>query len=128
MTNKNSSHILAQISIGELIDKITILKIKQNKMTGAQLINVNKELILLEKIIKDNNIYIDKDLFDKLEEVNYSLWKIEDDIRLKERKKEFDQDFIALARSVYIQNDKRSLIKKNINIKYNSEIFEEKSY
>ena len=128
MNSNNSIEIHAQISIGELIDKITILKIKQVKMKGDQLENVNKELKSLETIIKDYQIDVDKDLFDNLKKVNYSLWEIEDSIRLKEKKQEFDKDFIELARSVYIQNDKRSLIKKNINRRYNSNITEEKSY
>ena len=128
MNSNNSIEIHAQISIGELIDKITILKIKQVKMKGDQLENVNKELKSLETIIKDYQIDVDKDLFDNLKEINYSLWEIEDSIRLKEKKQEFDKEFIELARSVYIQNDKRSLIKKNINRRYNSNITEEKSY
>ena len=128
MENSNSSIIHAQVSIGELIDKITILKIKQSKMKGKQLKNVIKELKSLEKIVEINNINIDKSLFNSLKEVNHRLWIIEDNIRLKERKKEFDKEFIELARSVYKENDKRSSIKKNINLKYNSEIFEEKSY
>ena len=128
MNSNNSIEIHAQISIGELIDKITILKIKQVKMKGDQLENVNKELKSLETIIKDCQIDVDKDLFDNLKKINYSLWEIEDSIRLKEKKQEFDNDFIELARSVYIQNDKRSLIKKNINRRYNSNITEEKSY
>ena len=97
-------------------------------MKGDQLENVNKELKSLETIIKDYQIDVDKDLFDNLKKINYSLWEIEDSIRLKEKKQEFDKDFIELARSVYIQNDKRSLIKKNINRRYNSNITEEKSY
>ena len=128
MENSNSSIIHAQVSIGELIDKITILKIKQSKMKGDQLKNVIKELKSLEKIVEISNINIDKSLFNSLKEVNHRLWIIEDNIRLKERKKEFDKEFIELARSVYKENDKRSSIKKNINLKYNSEIFEEKSY
>ena len=128
MQKINSSNISAQISIGELIDKITILKIKQTKMKGDQLVNVNKELNSLERIVEDNNIDIDEVLFENLKKINSKLWKIEDDIRLKEKKQEFDEVFIDLARSVYIQNDKRSLIKRRINIQYNSEIIEEKSY
>ena len=128
MASSKSSIIHAQVSIGELIDKITILKIKQSKMKGDQLKNVIKELKSLEKIVEINNINIDKSLFNSLKEVNSRLWIIEDNIRLKERKEEFDKEFIELARSVYKENDKRSLIKKNINTKYNSEIFEEKSY
>ena len=128
MMKNNSLEIHALISIGELIDKITILKIKQNKMKGDQLKNVNKELKSLEAIVRNNHLDIDKDLFENLKKINNSLWEIEDNIRLKEKKQEFDKDFIELARSVYIQNDKRSLIKKNINNKYNSQIIEEKSY
>ena len=128
MNINNSLEIHALISIGELIDKITILKIKQHKMKGDQLKNVNKELKSLETIVRNNHIDIDKDLFNNLQEINHSLWDIEDAIRLKEKKQEFDQAFIELARSVYVQNDKRSLIKKNINRKYNSHIIEEKSY
>ena len=128
MNQNNSLEIHALISIGELIDKITILKIKQNKMNGDQLKNINKELDSLETIVRNNHINIDKDLFNSLTKVNGKLWQIEEDIRLKEKKQEYDKDFIELARSVYIQNDKRSLIKKNINKKYNSRIIEEKSY
>ena len=128
MNRSNSLEIYAPISIGELIDKITILKIKQTKMNGDQLKNVNKELISLENIVRNNKIDIDKDLFNSLKKVNDALWQIEDTIRLKEKKQEFDKDFVELARAVYIQNDKRSLMKKNINRKYNSEIIEEKSY
>ncbi len=128
MNRNNSLEIFALISIGELIDKITILKIKQNKMKGNQLKNVNHELESLEEIVRNNQIDIDKDLFHSLQKINESLWEIEDAIRLKEKEQEFDQDFIELARSVYIQNDKRSLVKKIINRKYNSKIIEEKSY
>ena len=124
MNSNDPLEIYAQISIGELIDKITILKIKQGKMKGYQLENVNQELKSLEIIVENHQIDIDEDLFDNLKKINYSLWEIEDSIRLKEKKQEFDQDFIELARSVYIQNDKRYLI-KNINKSYNSTIIEE---
>ena len=70
----------------------------------------------------------DQNLYLKLKEINSSLWKIEDKIRIKESLKEFDEDFIELARSVYKINDERSLIKREINLKYNSGIVEEKSY
>ena len=128
MNSNDSLEIHALISIGELIDKITILKIKESKMKGNQLENVNKELKSLETIVRNNRIDIDNDLFNNLKKINDSLWEIEDAIRLKEKNEEFDKDFIELARSVYIQNDKRSLIKKEINLKYNSKIIEEKSY
>ena len=122
------SSILAPVSLGELIDKITILEIKQVFMTGTKLKNVDKELKLLKNLIQDKNLEIDIDLKNNLKEVNKKLWKIEDKIRMKERKQEFDKDFIELARSVYKVNDKRSSIKKEINLQYHSELVEEKSY
>jgi hypothetical protein len=125
---KYLSSILAPVSIGELIDKITILEIKKLHMTGSKLENVVKELKLLGFILQDENLEIDIDLFNRLKEVNNGLWKIEDKIRIKEDNKEFDQEFIQLARSVYKENDKRASIKKEINQKYNSELTEEKSY
>jgi len=126
--SKKISNLLAPVSLGELIDKITILEIKQKYITGNKLNNINKELKLLKYIIKDKNLEIDIDLIDKLTKVNQSLWETEDKIRLKEKNQEFDKEFIQLARSVYIENDKRAFIKKEINKKYNSELVEEKSY
>ena len=125
---KDLSSILAPVSLGELIDKITILEIKQIHMTGIKLKNVDKELKLLKNIIQDKNLEIDIDLINNLKEVNKNLWKIEDKIRIKERNQEFDKEFIQLARSVYKENDIRAYIKKEINKKYNSELIEEKSY
>ena len=125
---KYSSTILAPISIGELIDKITILEIKQIYMTGIKLKNINKEMKLLKNILQDKNLEINIDLIKKLKKVNKKLWEIEDNIRIKERNQEFDEEFIELARSVYIENDKRASIKKEINQKYNSDLVEEKSY
>ena len=125
---KYLSSILAPVSLGELIDKITILEIKQIHMTGIKLKNVDKELKLLKNILQDTNLEIDIDLINTLKEVNNKLWEIEDDIRIKERNQEFDKEFVELARSVYKENDKRASIKKEINQKYNSELIEEKSY
>ena len=125
---KYLSSILAPISLGELIDKITILEIKQINMTGIKLKNVDKELKLLKNILQDTNLEIDIDLINNLKEVNKKLWEIEDNIRIKESNQEFDKEFIELARSVYKENDKRASIKKEINQKYNSELVEEKSY
>ena len=122
------SSILAPVSLGELIDKITILEIKQIHMTGIKLKNVDKELKLLKKILQDKNLEIDIDLINNLKEVNNNLWEIEDNIRIKESNQNFDKEFIQLARSVYKENDKRASIKKEINQKYNSELVEEKSY
>ncbi len=130
MTKKNKylSSVLAPVSLGELIDKITILEIKKAHMTGKKLKNVDKELELLKLTLEDKNLDIDFDLVNHLKEVNNSLWEIEDKIRLKESKQNFDKEFIQLARSVYKENDKRASIKKEINQKYNSELVEEKSY
>ena len=125
---KYLSSILAPVSLGELIDKITILEIKQIHMTGIKLKNVNKELKLLRKILQDKNLEIDIDLINNLKEVNNKLWEIEDNIRIKESTQKFDNEFIQLARSVYKENDKRASIKKEINQIYNSELVEEKSY
>ena len=125
---KKLPNILAPISLGELIDKITILEIKKVYMTGVKLNNVDKELKLLNMILKDQNLNIDINLITNLRKINNSLWEIEDKIRIKENKQEFDQAFIQLARSVYKENDKRASIKKEINYKYNSTLIEEKSY
>ena len=125
---KYSSTILAPISIGELIDKITILEIKQIYMTGIKLKNINKEMKLLKNILQDKNLEINIDLIENLKKINKKLWEIEDNIRIKESNQEFDEEFIKLARSVYIENDKRASIKKEINQKYNSDLVEEKSY
>tara|TARA_Y100001968_G_scaffold177562_1_gene162665 strand:- start:1725 stop:2132 length:408 start_codon:yes stop_codon:yes gene_type:complete len=126
--NKNSSNILSPISLGELIDKITILEIKKEQMTEQKLQNVEKELKLLKEILLTENLDIEIDLVNHLKKTNNTLWEIEDQIRRKEFKQEFDKEFIQLARSVYKENDKRALIKKEINLKYNSELIEEKSY
>tara|TARA_B100000401_G_C52647209_1_gene643629 strand:+ start:51 stop:458 length:408 start_codon:yes stop_codon:yes gene_type:complete len=116
------------VSIGELIDKITILEIKQIHMTGIKKKNVDKELKLLKSLIQDKNLEIDTNLMNNLKEVNKNLWQIEDSIRIKEKNQEFDKEFIELARSVYKENDKRASIKKEINLQYHSELVEEKSY
>ena len=125
---KYLSTILAPISIGELIDKITILEIKKDHMTGIKLNNVNRELELLQSILQDKNVAVDSDLISSLRIVNLRLWDIEDRIRIKEQRQEFDEEFIEIARSVYKENDIRSSIKKDINRKFNSELVEEKSY
>ena len=123
-----SSIIFAPISVGELFDKLTILEIKRANLKGSQLKNIKKEITYLEEVLKNNNLSIDNEIFLELKNINNNLWNIEDQIRIKESKSEFDNDFITLARSVYIENDKRATLKKKINIKYNSELIEEKSY
>ena len=124
----DSSVIFAPISIGELFDKITILQIKKNRIKGNKLDNVNKELNHLEEVVKNNNLKIEKKIFRQLKKINTNLWEIEDEIRIKESKNEFDKKFIDLARSVYKENDKRASLKKEINLNYGSLFIEEKSY
>jgi len=117
------------ISIGELVDKVTILSIKVEKIRDeTKLKNIHKEFDLLKSVMESVGISTDSDEFKTLKAVNLNLWHIEDKIRIKEAKKEFDDGFINLARSVYFENDKRSELKKNINLQTNSEIIEEKEY
>ena len=120
--------ILAPVSIGELIDKITILQIKEKHMDGTQLKNIQKELNYLNKVVKDNQIKIKDEYIDNLREINSNLWKIEDQIRELEAKKNFGNQFVELARSVYLINDKRAAAKKELNIEYGSDLIEEKLY
>jgi len=120
--------ILSPISLGELIDKITILQIKTQHLKETALENVEKELAALQANLDALNLKVDKNLIERLREVNTDLWQIEDDIREKERQQHFGESFIRLARSVYQQNDRRSQIKKEINNTYGSDIVEEKSY
>tara|TARA_Y100001968_G_scaffold235911_1_gene219102 strand:- start:2490 stop:2891 length:402 start_codon:yes stop_codon:yes gene_type:complete len=125
---KDFSNIFAPISIGELIDKITILEIKRDNIKGHKLVNVKRELESLKLILEKEKLEFDMDLFNSLKEINNTLWHIEDKIRVKENKQQFDMEFIQLARSVYKKNDERASIKRKINQKYNSEFVEEKSY
>lgn len=118
------------VSLGELVDKISILKIKKNNIKDKNKLNyINEELRLLEDALSKSvtNKKIDKFLV-SLIKVNSELWKIEDDIRDCERNKKFDQKFIDLARSVYFTNDVRSKIKLDINNFFGSKIIEVKSY
>lgn len=120
------------ISIGELLDKITILQIKSIKIKDEQkLINIKKELEELNDIVIDTGID-NKKLFKEyvysLREINLCLWNIENQIRELEDKKQFDDFFIETARKVYEFNDLRAKLKKEINLNYNSDLVEEKSY
>ena len=118
------------ISLGELVDKISILIIKKKNISDSiKLTHVTKELDFLQKTLKE---YISEDKINKfiqqLININSKLWKIEDDIRECERKKIFDQTFIDLARSVYFTNDERAKVKNDINRTFGSELVEVKSY
>ena len=120
--------ILAPISLGELIDKITILQIKAQHLQGTALENINNELEALNRTLSNLEVNIASTLIQRLKETNQRLWKIEDDIRDQEQQKNFGETFIQLARSVYQQNDLRAAIKKEINTTYGSALVEEKSY
>ena len=115
------------ISIGELYDKYSILLIKKEKINeNDKLYFINKEIEFLQPFINKFNLPLE--IVERMRSVNEKLWNIEDDIRIKEKNKEFDADFIRLARLVYVTNDIRFEIKKVINSKYNSNFREEKSY
>ena len=118
-------------SIGELFDKITILEIKKKKIKDKEkLKHVNKELNFLNKVVTKKKINKRKilKLINTLKSINLKLWNVEDKLRKLEKEKSFKSLFIQKARSVYILNDKRSVIKNNINIETNSNVNEVKSY
>lgn len=124
-------NILVNTSLGELIDKMTILEIKQqNIKDDAKLVNVNNELEKLTGIL--DSLELDLKMLmpykEGLSEINKKLWGIEDDLRDHERGQNFDDAFLELARSVYFTNDKRAKIKKDINVAFGSDLVEEKSY
>ena len=125
------SEILVPVSFGELLDKISILQIKSERMTdAAKLANVRRELSALEKSWMAHpaaGTDVAR-LRAELKAVNERLWEIEDEVRLKEKAGEFDEAFVQLARSVYFQNDERARIKKQINLALGSAFVEEKSY
>lgn len=115
--------MLVQISKGELIDKITILEIKDDKITDPEkLKNVRHELETIRKLEFPTPVK------EKLMDVNRKLWDVEDDLRVLEKKEKFDDEFVQKARSVYKLNDERSRLKKIINIEEGSHIVEEKSH
>lgn len=126
-----NTDILVPVSPGELIDKITILQIKSDHIGDpGKLANVRTELDLLEATWR-NSAHAASDIDAEraaLRSINEKLWDIEDRIRDKERQRSFDQEFIDLARAVYVTNDERSAVKRRINVKLGSRIVEEKSY
>jgi hypothetical protein len=125
------NEIKVPISPGELLDKITILRIKSRRMSDPRkLANVRVELQALEETWKTSayaGVDVEADV-NELLGVNERLWAIEDDIRGKERAKAFDEEFVRLARAVYIENDERAAIKSRLNTKLGSSLVEEKSY
>lgn len=119
-----------EVSHGEIVDKLTILQIKkENIKDPSKLDNITKEYDYLSSIVEnDLGILTSSPEYLELLSINKDLWIIEDDIREKERQKQFDDEFIKLARDVYYTNDVRAKIKKEINLKYSSGFIEEKSY
>ena len=123
--------IFAEISVGELLDKISILEIKQNNLKDEEKLKiVTKELSSLKETLNKDVEFTDEiqSLYNDLKNINSKLWDIEDGKRDCERRKEFGEEFIQLARSVYIENDNRAKIKNNINKLSGSNISEVKSY
>ena len=120
-----------EVSVGELLDKITILEIKSERISDeGKLANVNKELGILRRTWA-HSPFGQRDVtaqIKRLKQVNEALWEIEDNIRRKEAAQKFDEEFISLARSVYHQNDVRAAVKKEINTQLGSDLVEEKSY
>ena len=125
------NEILIPISPGELLDKITILQIKSERIFDTtKVANVRTELGMLEQVWSDT---VEDDeqiraLSGELKSINEALWEIEDDIRDEERNKRFGDRFVELARAVYVTNDERANAKKSVNLHLNSSIVEEKSY
>ncbi len=118
-----------EVSVGEVVDRITILEIKLERIPDpGKLEHVRLEYGLLQRSLKDAGITVDPDDFRRLKAVNARLWEIEDSIRAKERDGKFDEEFIELARSVYKENDRRFGIKTRISRMAGSEILEEKDY
>jgi hypothetical protein len=122
--------IYVPISVGELIDKLSILHVKKIKIDNEKkLILINKEFELLYNL---SSIYLDRpkieDLYHQLCDVNEKLWNVEDKLRMLENEKSFEDDFIDLSRKVYITNDQRFILKNEINLITNSEIREVKEY
>lgn len=120
--------ILAPISLGELIDKITILDLKNERLQGAALANVQRERDALHQTLASLQRSVDPALVEALHHTNASLWEVEDQLRDHERQQDFGATFVALARSVYRLNDERASLKKRINLEAGSLLVEEKSY
>ena len=122
--------ITIPVSVGELIDKLSILQVKKNKINNEEkLVLVNKEFELLYNL---SSVYLDsvdiKDLYHQLCSINEKLWDVEDELRILETRKSFNSDFIELARKVYFTNDERFRLKNEINLITDSEIREVKEY
>jgi hypothetical protein len=122
------SLIQIPVSVGELIDKLSILELKLNHLEGAAFEHVRQEHRLLEAVLADAPLVVPTDLQQQLQAVNTQLWEAEDGIRAKERSQDFGASFVELARSIYRLNDRRSAIKRAINLACGSPLIEEKLY
>jgi hypothetical protein len=122
--------MIIEISIGEAFDRLTILKIKSEKIKDeSKLTNVMKEYFYLQNLLNEElEVNQENEDFKRLLEINENLWEVEDLLREYEENKSFNDKFIQLARLVYVLNDKRARVKKEINLAYGSEFVEEKSY
>ena len=123
--------ISIEASVGEVVDKVSILNIKVEKLTNPDALeNVSLELGFLKRALKDSGMEeaLSHSLFQQLAAVNAKLWQVEDELREFESTKTFDAEFIELARSVYQLNDRRATIKREINLTFGSKLMEEKSY
>jgi hypothetical protein len=129
ITCGKGSGMQVDVSVGEVVDKVSILSIKLKKIQNPEkLKNIQKEYDALVVPMQAAGISVISDEFQRLESINLKLWDIEDRIRLKEAAQAFDEEFIELARSVYFINDDRAAVKKEINLKYGSDLIEEKEY
>ncbi|WP_228009171.1 DUF6165 family protein [Cyanobium sp. LEGE 06113] len=122
------SLIQIPVSVGELIDKLSILELKLNHLEGVAFEHVRQEHQLLEAVLADAPLVVPTDLQQQLQAVNTQLWEAEDGIRAKERSQDFGASFVELARSIYRLNDRRSAIKRAINLACGSPLIEEKLY
>ena len=124
-------NMTVEVSIGEFLDKLTILRIKSERIKDPEkLKNINNELKIIERAWA-NSPFADTDIaakLSRLKAINEALWDIEDGIRIKEAQQKFDEEFIKLARSVYLNNDERAEVKRQLNLKLGSDLVEEKSY
>ncbi|MCD6589145.1 MAG: hypothetical protein J7K88_11405 [Candidatus Fermentibacteraceae bacterium] len=118
-----------EVSVGELVDKVSILEIKLEKILNPEkLANVKREYNLLLECMKLLDLSNHSDIFLELKKINLCIWETEDSIRKLEAEKRFDAEFITHARNVYFDNDRRAALKKQINTRYNSRVVEEKQY
>lgn len=118
-----------EVSVGEIVDKVSILEIKTTKISDKQkLSNVEREYKLIKEAMESLGINIDSIDYQELKKINLDIWETEDAVRNLELEKDFTNEFIQFARNVYFFNDKRAAVKRRINLKHNSMIVEEKEY